>query len=218
MRNSLRTVLIVAGAVTLIGAGAGAAQAASVLVNGSFEAPNLGATNYEYPGVLLDNWTYGGSALVNASAGSAWYIGSAPAGQDGVQFAALQGGSSLSQIFTADNSSMDLSWLNAGRSDFGAIAGNQTYEVQINGVTEGTYSTTSGAPFSLENLDLTGLTSGTQYTLTFQGLATTDQTAFIDGVQLSAVPEPAAWAMMLAGFFGLGALLRGRHSQALQAA
>ena len=37
----------------------------------------------------------------------------------------------------------------------------------------------------------------------------------IDGVAPGgAVPEPATWAMMLMGFFGLGAALRGRRELA----
>ncbi|MGH6993058.1 MAG: PEPxxWA-CTERM sorting domain-containing protein, partial [Caulobacteraceae bacterium] len=36
----------------------------------------------------------------------------------------------------------------------------------------------------------------------------------VDIVELAAaVPEPASWALMLAGFFGLGAALRARRSR-----
>ncbi len=35
--------------------------------------------------------------------------------------------------------------------------------------------------------------------------------AFLDGVSLTAVPEPATWAIMLMGFAGLGAALRARR-------
>jgi hypothetical protein len=31
---------------------------------------------------------------------------------------------------------------------------------------------------------------------------------FLDNISVSAVPEPAAWALMLSGFFGLGAMVR----------
>ena len=33
----------------------------------------------------------------------------------------------------------------------------------------------------------------------------------LDGVSLTTVPEPATWAMMIMGFFGLGAVLRRRR-------
>ncbi len=39
--------------------------------------------------------------------------------------------------------------------------------------------------------------------------------ALLDGVSVSAVPEPATWAMMLTGFFGLGGLLRARGKRQL---
>ena len=35
--------------------------------------------------------------------------------------------------------------------------------------------------------------------------------ALLDGVSLTTVPEPATWAMMIMGFFGLGAVLRRRR-------
>ncbi|WP_293369444.1 PEPxxWA-CTERM sorting domain-containing protein [Phenylobacterium sp.] len=49
----------------------------------------------------------------------------------------------------------------------------------------------------------------------FSGVLTQDQADAFDGQTFSAgVPEPTAWAMMLAGFGGLGALLRRRRAQA----
>jgi hypothetical protein len=42
--------------------------------------------------------------------------------------------------------------------------------------------------------------------------------AFLDGVSLTMVPEPATWAMMLVGFGGLGAALRRRRRLAAVAA
>jgi hypothetical protein len=35
--------------------------------------------------------------------------------------------------------------------------------------------------------------------------------ALLDGVSVTAVPEPAAWAMMLLGFGGIGAAVRYRR-------
>ena len=37
----------------------------------------------------------------------------------------------------------------------------------------------------------------------------TQQGALLDNVSLSSVPEPASWALMLAGFGGIGAAVRG---------
>lgn len=56
-------------------------------------------------------------------------------------------------------------------------------------------------------------TSSTE-TLTFLSLGTPNglpPMALLDGVSLTAVPEPATWAMMLIGFGGLGAMVRRRR-------
>lgn len=63
------------------------------------------------------------------------------------------------------------------------------------------------------------LTSGTQYFLVSSGFRNTDFGAF-DGVatgpanlvfQVAAVPEPAAWALLIGGFGAAGGMLRRRH-------
>jgi hypothetical protein len=202
------TVVVMAAAMA-----AGGAQAAGNLIaDGGFETPNIGTGDYTYPGGVLGAWTYGGSALVNAQGASAWYGASAPAGQEGGQFAALQSTSSLSQSFTATASTLLLSWLNAGRPYFGGWDGDQTYSVKLDGATIGTYSTVSGQAFTGQNATLGGLTVGSNHTLTFQGLVARDETSFIDKVSLVAgVPEPATWAMMFIGFGAIGLTLRGER-------
>src|SRR5947209_5403774 len=60
---------------------AGGAQATVMISDGGFEAPNLGAGGYTYPG-SVGAWTFNGASLINASGGSAWYGGAGPAGND----------------------------------------------------------------------------------------------------------------------------------------
>ncbi len=191
------------GAVLLGLAAASSAQALQLLSNGSFEQPNIGAGNYTYPGnpwgtitpiaANQGGWTFNNAALVNGSSSNAWYGGQAPAGMDGVQFAALQATSSLSQSFTANAGSLQLSWLAAGRP-WGM--GDQSYQVLLDGqAVGGMFSTASDTSFGVQMLTLSGLTSGQSYQLAFQGLATSDDTAFIDNVSLSdvfAAPPPSA--------------------------
>ncbi len=192
------------------------ASAANLLSNGSFEAPNLGTGNYTYPGATWANWTYGGSALVNAQGYSAWYGAAAPAGQDGFQFAALQGTSTLSQSFMALTSSALVTWIDAGRPSIygGCCTGNQSYTVKINGVSVGGGSTVTSQAFSGHTATLGGLIIGNSYTLTFAGLVARDETAFIDNVavspieELAPIPEPASWALMLTGFGLTGLAMR----------
>ena len=45
------------------------------------------------------------------------------------------------------------------------------------------------------------------HTLTFQGLATADETAFLDNISIATVPEPSTWTAMLLGFGGLSAAM-----------
>lgn len=65
---------------------------------------------------------------------------------------------------------------------------------------------------SLSNFDLTPQTSGTgRHQTTYQtGVITADFTLNPCG-SVSAAPEPAAWAMMLLGFGGLGGVMRARR-------
>jgi hypothetical protein len=61
----------------------------------------------------------------------------------------------------------------------------------------------------------------TKQTLNFMSLGTPNglpPMAALDGVSLTAVPEPATWAMMLIGFGGLGAMIRRRNRAAMAAA
>jgi len=203
--------------VALVLACAGRAQAAphfvaptsNPLSDGSFETPALSSGQYVYSDAGSD-WTYGG-ALVNAQGGSAWYGGSAPSGVDGNQFLSLQGSSALSQSFTATASSMSLSWLAAGRPNYGAIGGAQDYAIKLDGTTVTTASTQDGSGFRTNTAALSGLTAGQSYTLAFQGLATSDQTAFIDRISLSSGVQ-----LLQNGGFETQALAPGQYSYATQ--
>jgi hypothetical protein len=207
--RSFGTILVCA-TLSLAAFGASGAQASTnLLANGGFEGPSLGLGNYAYPGATLQSWTYGGSALVNAQGGSAWYGAAPPTGQEGLQFAALQGLSTLSQAFTATSQTLKLTWLDAGRPYFGGYNGDQVYDVSLDGVSLNGYRTYSGQNFTAESLLLTGLNVGQTYTLAFDGFVNADETAFLDKVVLSGgVPEPATWAMMFMGFGLIGATLR----------
>lgn len=199
-----------------------APAAAEELLNGGFEAPPIGSLpgnqgSYAYINGDAGFWTFGGGAgLINGGTASAWFGGSPPAGFGGSQYAFLQNVSSLQQSFIAQSSGLfTLSWLEAARPQIGASAGNQTYTVHLDGNLLGTFNTVSGQAFTARSAALAPVTAGVAYTLSFTGTASGDNTAFIDNVSGSiaapAVPEPAAWAMMLAGFGLVGALSRHRR-------
>ena len=218
----------------LLLASASAASSAELLSNGSFELPALGGTAYDYPGnpdlvtanpnnypATVNDWTYGGSAIVNTSVGAnAWYGGAAPAGYDAIQFAALQAGSSLSQIFNSGAAGLgNLSWLSGGRPDLNSVGGNQSYNVFLNGNLLGTYFTTDGQAFTLESFANASLLAGSN-TLNFVGLSTADETAFIDKVSVDlktvriTVPEPMTLGLFAAGLAGIAARRRRKAPKA----
>jgi hypothetical protein len=66
------------------------------------------------------------------------------------------------------------------------------------------------------------VSSGAPVTLTFQSEdipATNPWGPVVSDVSVAAVPEPATWAMMLVGFFGVGFMIRGsRRKDALAVA
>ncbi|UAJ12712.1 PEPxxWA-CTERM sorting domain-containing protein [Polymorphobacter megasporae] len=211
----MRTLIALAAASLAITGHAGA----TTLIDGSFETPNLGAGGYSYSTQPV-GWT-GTGALVNAQGSSAWYGATPPAGQDGDQFYALQTSTSIYQNFTATKSgTLMVSWLSAGRPSSGSYGGDQTYDVSVTGSgielgSLGTFTTHSGQAF--EQLSGTAVvTAGQIYTVSFRGLSTSDETAFIDGVTVGSVPEAATWTMMIAGFAMVGSAAR-RRSKSLVA-
>jgi hypothetical protein len=193
---------------------------ASLIINGGFESPTPSGLfsppyneppNYTYPAnggppVTLDSWTYaGGSGLINTvNSPNAWYGNTPPSGYGGVQFAFVQSTGSVSQTFSAPTGLATLQWLQGSRPDFGAFNGNETYQVVLNGNVIGTYTTTSGENFSLETISGVNLLASN--TLTFEGLARTDSTVFLDAVAVTSVPEPTTWAMLILGFVAMAFL------------
>lgn len=240
----MKRVTLRSAAVGLVGfgvlSGPASGYAVELIQNGGFESPYLGPSHWSYPGQTsypgsppediiiptptIDGWTYDNSAIVNGQAGSDWYGPIPPTGFSGYQFAALQLTSSLSQTFTSPSGDLTLSWLSAGRpNNYGTYGGDQMYLVELDGRTIGSFSTVSSPPFdvtfSLDTLDLGDVSAGS-HTLTFQGLATTDETAFLDNVSITAaaatVPEPSTWTAVLVGFAGFGAATLLRRGNALK--
>ena len=217
---TLLKTLMATAALAVAAAPAIANAGVDLITDGGFESPALSTGAYVYENATVGGWTWsGGAILINAANagpnGSAWYPSApAPTGFGGVQFAGVQSTGSLSQTFNVTGAGpLSLSWLSGGRpASYGCCNGDQSYQVLVGGVVEGTYSTTSGQAFAAESLTLSGLGAG-PHTLTFQGLSPADETAFIDNVSVTAtgVPEPATWTLMLVGFGGMAAALRARR-------
>lgn len=213
-----------AAVVALLGA-AGQAQALTQLTDGGFETQAASVSSYCYFGAATPGgpacpagaWT-GTSGLQDE--GNSPFPGQAT--PDGSKYGFVQVSGSLAQTFMANDSGLfSLSWLEAGRPANGAF-GNESYDVLLNSLVLGSFASTTGQPFTARTTGPFALVSGQSYTLTFQGTTTylgsseTDNTAYIDQVALNStagvVPEPAAWALMIVGFGGAGAMLRRRRA------
>ena len=96
------------------------------------------------------------------------------------------------------------------------LAGSQrgdTNTVAVNfGSINGSYTLTSPTDFTTFSLVFTPTTTGT-YNLSFENNGGDNLGALLDNVSIStaAIPEPATWAMLIAGFGAAGAVLRRRR-------
>jgi hypothetical protein len=82
--------------------------------------------------------------------------------------------------------------------------GNQTVSVLIDGFTVDTYTLSSFTPFALITTDSFAVATGT-HTLTLEGTADGDHTAFVSDISLtgSPTPEPATFALIGGGLIGM---------------
>ena len=207
--------------VAALGLAASVGASATTLVDGGFEAKGaaLPVNTYCYDNVAAGDGFCAASPWANVinnsgviKSGNGSWGGVAAAGGDYYGF--IQGLGSVGQSFTATaNGSATVNWSDTNRAGYGGL---QSYDVSIfDGVTSttiGSFSTAAG-PWVARTSSVFVLTSGATYSLRFTGLANNDSTAFIDNVSLAtnAVPEPASWALMIAGFGLTGAAMRRRR-------
>jgi hypothetical protein len=201
----------------------GAATAATSFADGSFEAQGAASTgNYCYfgwsaagnPACAGGAWMAMGLGGIQKETNTAW-PGTPAAEGDYYGFVQMDG--ILGQVFTADTGSYTLRWSDAGRPS-GVSGGNQSYDVLLADVTRldqvtnlGSYSTVANQAWSSHSTASFGLEAGKTYVIGFAGKTSSDETAFIDTVELQAagaVPEPATWGLMLLGFGIVGAAMR----------
>jgi choice-of-anchor C domain-containing protein len=163
---------------------------------------------------LSDGWSIGGGGID--------YIGSywAPAGgTHSIDLNALTAGSIFQTISTVVGQAYEVSFDLAGNPDSAPVV--KLAIADATGLPGAAYLfDTTGK--TKTNMGWTQLTydftaDSTSTTLTFSN---SNQTGFktpygaaLDNISISAVPEPATWAVMLIGFGGLGAAMRSRRSR-----
>jgi choice-of-anchor C domain-containing protein len=209
---ALKRTLSAAAVVSLcLASGFSQASASTIVTDGNFNDPTGGSgfTTY-FSGQSFNAWnvTGGGVDLIGgywqaptSGAGSVDLDGNAPG--------------AISQSITAPAGNYVLRFFLSGNPD-GSPA-MKTVDVSIAGVTQAFAYTIgsnshSNMMYQMETLDFT-LSGPTtlSFTSTDSG---TPYGPVIGDVSISAVPEPATWAMMVLGFFGIGFMAYRRRSKA----
>jgi PEP-CTERM putative exosortase interaction domain len=194
-------------------------QAATTVVNSSFETNNVGS-GYLYAnwGVQADGWSFtdtAGGAGISAN-GTGWH-GQA---SDGNYFAFLQNVGLIKQTIKVESAadlafSFDLAQRSAWNS-----GGAQTVAVTFDDLVLGTFTpyTDSGwDTWTRYSVAASNVTAG-EHVLSFVGLNPNkayDTAVFLDAVALSVtpVPEPETYAMLLVGLGAVGCLKRRKLKQ-----
>lgn len=214
----------------LLAASIGMPAHAALIINGSFEAPDVGVSYYSagstaitgftvvaLPGggdiQLTDNSAFGGVGAV-ASDGQQYLDLTGNIGRGGgIQTDAFQ--TSLGQNYTT---SFDLGalWI----SGYGSY-GDVTVDAYLNGsyvrsFTKTQTLTSPGTDYGRYSFNFAG--TGGATTLAYyssQSASSSNLGVAFDNltVDLAAVPEPASWALMLGGFGLAGAAVRRRRSR-----
>ena len=216
------TFLIAAAALAL----PASANAANLLTNGSFEAPNIGSSGFQTflaGSTGIAGWTVT-SGLGNASNGvdivHAGIFGFVAAADDGVQYLDLvaegANGGIKQSFVTTIGQIYNISFAYSHNSFGGLPSASAFFEIVGNSTLFPSITHSSGNPNALDWQHFSGsfVASSSLSTLNFINTAGGGNAGILlDTVSVSgAVPEPAAWALMIAGFGLVGGAMRRRRA------
>jgi hypothetical protein len=190
-----------------------AAQASNLITNGYFSQPD--PSTYNHSGwnlaASIPGWTSNTTDQIETGLNGTYGLGSYLGSTTNLELNANTFGS-ISQTVTGliVGHEYDLTFGFGTRGG----AGPQQMTVSFGGAGLGTLNAPASGSSSWAGESFTFFATGASEVLTFASNNVGGNPAEgneLTAVSLSAVPEPAAWALMLAGFAGLGAALRGRR-------
>lgn len=186
---------------------AGVGHAANLIVNGDFSTPNVGSGFGDF--ASIPGWT--------SNTGDSLEVGSSPIYGLSCYTTACQNlevnantfGSVSQTVTLTAGEKYTLSWVYGGRN----AGGPQQLDVLFGGALVGV-DNSNGVTASWTPNSVTLVATSSSETLTFTSVDVGGSPSFgneLTGVSLSAVPEPASWALMLIGAAATGAGLRRRR-------
>ena len=185
---------------------AGGAQASALVTNGSFEHPGLRSWGIQSS---IEGWTGGAYGIEIQPSGTVGGV-SAFDGNQYVELDTTANSSMWQDLGTKTSSTYTLSFAYMARPDNAGGGRSNPIEVWWGGSKfVSVMSSTGGAWTVVEFYDLAALSSSTR--LEFRAAGTSDSYGgFIDGIVVSAVPEPESYALLLAGLGLVAARARRR--------
>lgn len=186
------------------------AHAVELITNGSFEAPAIPANSFLTRDTAtqgIPSWTIvsGNVDIVNS------FLGSTAA--DGANWLDLVGSTdgTITQSFNTVLNKIYTLTFQYGHNDLGGAA-SRTASYSV-GALAGSVTHT-GPGFNYNSLSATFLGTGGLTTLTFANVGGSDNAGIaLDAVSVSAIPEPATWALMIMGFGVVGGAMRIRKAR-----